>query len=274
MSWSETKPEVAAYLERIGYEGPLDGSASALAGLQHAHLLAVPYENLDILAGVPLSLDTAALWDKIVRRRRGGYCFELNAMFGWLLRELGYPVTDLVARFWRDETVLPPMRRHHVLRVEAEGAVYLCDVGVGGAVPREPLAIAAGLEQPQGEECYRLDRDAQFGWFLSERKRGNGTGSTPSRRSRSCRTTTSSPAIGASTRRNRRSARRRSWRSVPRKAGIPARAARFACSVMAKCACSRPRRRRNTTRRFGRTSAFRFPSRMPPADLNRAQAGH
>ncbi|NBD26959.1 arylamine N-acetyltransferase family protein [Paenibacillus glycinis] len=172
MSWSETKPEVAAYLERIGYEGPLDGSAKALAGLQHAHLLAVPYENLDILAGVPLSLDTAALWDKIVRRRRGGYCFELNAMFGWLLRELGYPVTDLVARFWRDETVLPPMRRHHVLRVEAEGAVYLCDVGVGGAVPREPLALAAGLEQPQGAECYRLDRDAQFGWFLSERKKG------------------------------------------------------------------------------------------------------
>ncbi|SFJ15657.1 N-hydroxyarylamine O-acetyltransferase [Paenibacillus sp. UNC496MF] len=168
----EIHPQVEAYLKRIRYEGPLDGSAEALAGLQRAHLMAVPYENLDILNGVPLSLDPEALWDKIVRRRRGGYCFELNALFGWLLRELGYPVTDYVARFWRDETALPPKRRHHVLKVEAEGAFYLCDVGVGGAVPRRPLLLQDGLEQEQGAECYRLDRDASFGWFLSERKRG------------------------------------------------------------------------------------------------------
>lgn len=173
MKWEESlKPEVAAYLERIAYDGPLDGSAEMLAELQHAHLHAVPYENLDILNGVPLSLEPGALWDKIVRRRRGGYCFELNALFAWLLRELGYPVTDLVARFWRDETSLPPKRRHHVLKVEAEGRFYLCDVGVGGSVPRRPLLIEDGLGQPQGDECYRLDRDAAFGWFLSERKKG------------------------------------------------------------------------------------------------------
>ncbi|QHW33885.1 arylamine N-acetyltransferase [Paenibacillus rhizovicinus] len=166
------KPEIMAYLERIDYKGPLDGSAEMLAALQQAHLHAVPYENLDILNGVPLSLAPEALWDKIVRRRRGGYCFELNALFGWLLGELGYRVTNYVARFWRDETALPPKRRHHVLRVEAEGRVYLCDVGVGGSVPRRPLLLEDGLEQQQGEECYRLDRDAAFGWFLSERKKG------------------------------------------------------------------------------------------------------
>ncbi|MFC0331258.1 arylamine N-acetyltransferase [Paenibacillus sepulcri] len=165
-------PEVTAYLKRIGYEGNLDGSAAALAELQERHLHAVPYENLDILKRIPLSLEIPALLDKIVVRRRGGYCFELNALFGWLLRELGYPVTDLFARFWRDETDAPPKRRHHVLKVEAEGISYLCDVGVGGIVPRRPIQMQELLEQPQGEESYRLEQDAYYGWVLCEWKRG------------------------------------------------------------------------------------------------------
>ncbi|WP_308635062.1 arylamine N-acetyltransferase family protein [Paenibacillus silvisoli] len=169
---SQLKPEVSAYLDRIGYQGPLDGSASVLAALQECHLHTVPYENLDIINGIPLSLDVNDLHDKIVLRGRGGYCFELNALFGWLLRELGYPVTDLVARFWRDVEQLPPKRRHQVLKVEAEGSVYLCDVGVGGIVPRRPIEMVELLEQEQGDECYRLERDAEFGWFLCELKRG------------------------------------------------------------------------------------------------------
>jgi len=168
---SALKPEVRAYLERIGYDGPLDRSAAALAGLQECHLHTVPYENLDILRGVPLSLNIPDLFDKIVVRRRGGYCFELNALFGWLLRELGYTVTDYFARFWRDEPDPPPKRRHHVLRVEAEGESYLCDVGVGGIVPRRPVAIVEGAEQRQGDETYKLERDPDFGWMLCERKK-------------------------------------------------------------------------------------------------------
>lgn len=126
------KSDVYAYLKRIGYDGPLDGSAAVLADLQECHLHAVPYENFDILNRVSLSLDIPDLIDKMIIRRRGGYCFELNALFGWLLRELGYPVTDLMARFWRDEPNLPPKRRHQVLQVKAGSETYLCDVGVGG----------------------------------------------------------------------------------------------------------------------------------------------
>ncbi|REE78931.1 N-hydroxyarylamine O-acetyltransferase [Paenibacillus taihuensis] len=168
----QLKPEVRAYLDRIGYTGPLDGSAAVLAKLQRCHLYAVPYENLDILRGIPLSLKIDHLHDKIVTRRRGGYCFELNALFGWLLRELGYDVTDLVARFWRDSTDSPPKRRHQVLKVIVDGQPYLCDVGVGGIVPREPIAMNAYEEQRQGEETYRLEPDAQYGWFLTELKHG------------------------------------------------------------------------------------------------------
>lgn len=171
-SRNHLKPDVRAYLERIGYEGPLDGSAAVLAELQECHLHTVPYENLDILKRIPLSLEIPDLIEKIVVRRRGGYCFELNALFGWLLRELEYPVTDLMSRFWRDEPNPPPKRRHHVLKVKAGDAYYLCDVGVGGIVPRRPIQMVEGLEHPQGDECYRLERDPEYGWMLCELKHG------------------------------------------------------------------------------------------------------
>lgn len=169
---NNVKPEVRAYLDRIGHDGPVDGSAATLAELQERHLLTVPYENLDILHRIPLSLEIQDLIEKIVVRRRGGYCFELNALFGWLLRELGYPVTHFMARFWRDESNPPPKRRHHVLKVEAGDAFYLCDVGVGGIVPRSPIKMIEGIEHQQGDECYRLERDSYYGWMLCELKQG------------------------------------------------------------------------------------------------------
>jgi arylamine N-acetyltransferase len=164
--------KIQSYLDRIGFQGLLDLSAKTLADLQYQHLHTVPYENLDILAGKALSLDPLDLYQKIVIHKRGGYCFESNALFGWLLRELGYKVTDLVARFWRDTLDLPPKRRHHVLIVEAEGVNYLCDVGVGGIVPSKPIALVENLIQQQGKEYYRLEKDPDYGWMLCEQKSG------------------------------------------------------------------------------------------------------
>ncbi|PZE19521.1 arylamine N-acetyltransferase family protein [Paenibacillus xerothermodurans] len=169
---NDVTPEVRAYLERLSYDGPLDGGARTLAELQEHHLHTVPYENLDILRGIPLSLEIQDLFEKIVIRRRGGYCFELNALFGWLLRELGYSVTDYMARFWRDEPNPPPKRRHHVLKVETDGAFYLCDVGVGGIVPRRPIEMVEGLEYREDAQCYRLEQDATYGWMLLELNNG------------------------------------------------------------------------------------------------------
>jgi arylamine N-acetyltransferase len=168
--FTNLKPDVRAYLQRIGFDGKLDGTASTLAKLQECHLHSVPYENLDILNQIPLSLEIQDLFDKIVVRSRGGFCFELNALFGWLLRELGYTVSDFMSRFWRDEPNPPPKRRHQILKVEVGDAFYLCDVGVGGIVPRRPIQIIEGLEQQQGDECYRLERDPYYGWILCELK--------------------------------------------------------------------------------------------------------
>jgi arylamine N-acetyltransferase len=165
------KLDIDRYLQRIGYSGAADGSAAALFALQEAHCGAVPYENFDILAGRPISLALPDLYRKIVLERRGGYCFELNGLFGELLRALGYEVTEYFARFLRDEPPLP-MRRHRVLVVEAQGKRYFTDVGVGGVVPRRPLVMAPGVEQKQNGETYRLVCDPVLGNVIEEFRHG------------------------------------------------------------------------------------------------------
>lgn len=172
---SEFVFDTEQYLARIGFAGVPDGGATALSALQEAHCRAVPYENFDILAGRELSLDIPDLFDKIVARRRGGYCFELNGLFGELLRRLGYEVTEYFARFLRDEQPLP-MRRHRVLVVEAQGKRYFTDVGVGGVVPRRPLVMANGLEQKQGNETYRIVQDHVLGNVVQELRHGEWSG--------------------------------------------------------------------------------------------------
>ncbi len=169
---NKLKHEVIAYLERIGYNGPIDGSAETLSKIQECHLHSIPYENFDIMARIPLSLEIPDLINKIIYKQRGGYCFELNALYKWLLEELGYSTISLFSRFWRDEPNTPPKRRHHVLKVEAEGEFYLCDVGVGGIVPRRPIKMKEGLVHHQGDESYRLELDDYFGWVLCELKKG------------------------------------------------------------------------------------------------------
>lgn len=109
-----THEQIEQYLSRIGIDHAERPSADFLARLHYAHLQNVPYENLDILAGIPLSLAVPDLFDKIVLRRRGGFCFELNRLFGELLRDLGFVVTDYVARYWGGGDGTVPKRRHHV----------------------------------------------------------------------------------------------------------------------------------------------------------------
>jgi N-hydroxyarylamine O-acetyltransferase len=93
--------DIDAYLERIAYEGSREPAARTLRDLQVAHLTAVPFENLSIHAREPILLDDDALFDKVVGRRRGGFCYELNGLFAGLLRALGFNVAMLSARVAR-----------------------------------------------------------------------------------------------------------------------------------------------------------------------------
>ena len=162
---------IGPYLARIGYTGPVRPTVETLHALQSMHNESVPYENLDIMMGVPLSLEVPALYDKIVTRGRGGYCFELNGLFAWLLRRVGYGVTEHFARFLSEGPPLPK-RRHRVLLVEAEGETYLCDVGIGGCVPTFPLRFEMYAEQPQRRDVYRIVPDETLGCVVEEKKHG------------------------------------------------------------------------------------------------------
>src|SRR5271169_5548690 len=95
--------ELSAYLDRIGYTGPMEPTPETLQNLHRAHLFAVPFENLDIVLQRRFVCDETAFIRKIVERRRGGFCYELNGAFVALLRELGFRVTLLSARVPRDD---------------------------------------------------------------------------------------------------------------------------------------------------------------------------
>ena len=165
--------KIAAYFKRIGLEMPemIVPDGELLKKLQFAHCTTVPYENLDIIRGIPLSLDPDDLYDKVIVRGKGGFCFELNGLFGWFLRQLGYEVTDVAARYLRGESEIP-MRRHRVLIVKAIDGTWIADVGIGEVCPRYPLRLEEGLEQPQFDECYRFDKDPFLGWVLMDLHHG------------------------------------------------------------------------------------------------------
>ncbi|WP_406097830.1 arylamine N-acetyltransferase [Kitasatospora purpeofusca] len=134
-----TDEQVAAYLARIGAERPARAGAAELARLQEAHLDAVPFENLSIHLGEPVVLEPGALLEKVVGRRRGGFCYELNGAFAVLLRALGYRVELLAARVFDGAEPGPPFD-HLALRAEADGVAWLVDVGFG-RFARRPLRL-------------------------------------------------------------------------------------------------------------------------------------
>jgi N-hydroxyarylamine O-acetyltransferase len=151
--------DLDAYLARIGYAGPRAATLGTLRGLHHAHFFSVPFENLDVVLKRPIRLDPASLQRKIVIDRRGGYCFESNALFFHALQAMGFTVTLLMARvlYERSDPALPP-RSHMLMMVDLDDGLYLVDVAFGGQTPPQPLSLAIGVEQQTTHEPYRLRR--------------------------------------------------------------------------------------------------------------------
>jgi N-hydroxyarylamine O-acetyltransferase len=147
--------DAAAYLQRINYDGPLTPSAETLRQLHLAHLLSVPFENLSIHRHEPIVLSDDALFEKIVQRRRGGFCYELNGMFAALLRSLGFNVTMLSAEVANDQGDFGPAFDHMTLMVTLEDR-WLADVGFGDSF-REPLLLDERAPQIQGDEAFRIE---------------------------------------------------------------------------------------------------------------------
>ena len=137
-------------------------SLQTLHALHEAHLLAVPFENLSIHAGQPIILQEEALFHKIVRQHRGGFCYELNGLFAWLLRQLGFQVTLLSAGVVRASGDFGPEFDHLTLLVhQLDRADWLADVGFGDSFLR-PLRFEADVEQADADgRSYRLLRGEQ-----------------------------------------------------------------------------------------------------------------
>jgi len=137
--------ELSAYFDRIGYSGPRAPDLATLRALMRAHIAAVPFENLDVQLGNRVSVELPAVFEKLVGRRRGGWCFENNGLFGWALGELGFGVRRLSAGVMRAEHGDAAMGNHLALLVTIHGEPWLADVGFGGTMAA-PLRLAAGME--------------------------------------------------------------------------------------------------------------------------------
>jgi N-hydroxyarylamine O-acetyltransferase len=147
---------VDAYLARIDHPQVRDADAATLASLQDAHVRSVPFENLDIHLGVPLTLDIGGLFAKVVERRRGGFCFELNGLFHALLISLGYEAWLVEARQLEEDGTLGPRFDHARILTVLDGETLLVDVG-NGASPRGPIRLVED-EQVIGGQHYRVRR--------------------------------------------------------------------------------------------------------------------
>jgi N-hydroxyarylamine O-acetyltransferase len=165
---------LAEYLERLDIRGPVSPDLVTLKALHAAHVDAIPFENLDPFLGRPVRLDPAALQEKLVRRRRGGYCFEQNALFKAALEVIGFKVTGLAARVrWRSspESPLGP-RSHMLLKVDLGDGAYLADVGFGSCLLDQPLPLVIGVEHPSPMGRFLLTETA--GGYLLHSKQSAG----------------------------------------------------------------------------------------------------
>ncbi|ORV13433.1 arylamine N-acetyltransferase family protein [Mycobacterium celatum] len=154
---------LTAYFGRVGYAGPADPTLETLAELVAAHGRRIPFENLDPLLGVPVTdLSPEGVTDKLVRRRRGGYCYEHNNLLRYVLEQLDFRVDALAARvMWMSPQGLdgpPPALTHQALSVRIPGVddVFLVDVGFGGQTLSSPIRLIPGPVQQTRHEPYRL----------------------------------------------------------------------------------------------------------------------
>jgi len=152
--------DIDAYLARIGYRGPVAPTLETLHDIASAHVQAIPFENLDVLLGRRIDLSTAALQEKLVRQRRGGYCFEQNGLLLAVLEAIGFHPRPLSARvrIHRPRDYLPP-RTHLFVRLELGGESWLADVGVGALSLTSAIRLFAPGEQPTPHEPRRIVRE-------------------------------------------------------------------------------------------------------------------
>ncbi|HEY1847640.1 MAG TPA: arylamine N-acetyltransferase [Opitutaceae bacterium] len=153
----QDRPDIEAYLRRIGHSAGTAPTLETLDGILARHICSIPFENVSVLLGDPVALDLASVERKLVRGRRGGYCFEQNGYLLAVLAAMGYRARPLSARvrFQQPRQFVPP-RTHLFLEVEIGGERWMADVGVGGLSPGKALRMSDGGAQSTPWEERRL----------------------------------------------------------------------------------------------------------------------
>jgi len=145
------------YFERIGYTGPRAPTLEVLKAIHRLHPRAIPFENLNPLTRRAVKLDLESVERKLVDDRRGGYCFEQNALLANVLVELGFQVTPLIGRvLWGREPDAVPPRTHMVLRIDVDNEAWIADVGFGSVTLTSPVRLTPGLAQRTDLGIFRL----------------------------------------------------------------------------------------------------------------------
>jgi N-hydroxyarylamine O-acetyltransferase len=162
--------DLDAYLRRIEYDGPLRPDRACLFALHQAHLRAIPYENLDVQFGRRVTIDPAHAFEKIVTHKRGGWCYEMNGLFGWVLGQLGFRVTRVAGAVMRSLRGDEAIANHLVLKVELEEGLFLADVGFGDG-PLDPIAVIARPFVSHGFG-FAVSREDERWWRFHNHKAG------------------------------------------------------------------------------------------------------
>lgn len=163
--------QIDAYMVRVGYDGPLVPTVSTLRALHRAHLTAIPYENLDIHLGRTLTLDRRATFAKLVDAKRGGWCFEMNGTFGWVLESIGFDVRYVAGAVRRADRGASALDSHLVLIVTVDRP-YIVDVGFGDGF-FEPLPLEPGRYRQQSLE-FGVSHDGDW-WRVHNQGHGGAS---------------------------------------------------------------------------------------------------
>jgi N-hydroxyarylamine O-acetyltransferase len=154
-----SEAQIAAYLARIGFAGAPQANLETLTAIHRGHVEAIPWDNLDVALGRPLTRDPAEAFDKLVTRGRGGWCYEMNGLLGWMLEGLGFRLAHLAGAVDREIRGDTMIGNHLVLLVELD-RTYVADAGFGtGLIKPVPLAEGPIRQGPMAFRLERLDGD-------------------------------------------------------------------------------------------------------------------
>lgn len=163
--------DLDAYFERVGWRGATPPTLATLTGLLRAHMRAIPFENLDVLLARPVRLDLPALQRKLVRARRGGYCFEHATLFAAVLEALGFALSRHSARVVLYQPARASPRTHMFLAVALREGTFVVDPGFGSRAPAAPLPLPDRAQARAGDDSHWISRD---GGQVALRARSDG----------------------------------------------------------------------------------------------------